>query len=385
MVSAGDTDRGRWDSFDGLRAVLVMTVMIHHAEALFKGWSRPVVEAGWLPVDGFFVLSGFLIVDVLLRRTDRDGTFDIRAFLLRRLARLYPALLVVLGAIAVVATTLDHRPWRGVWPSLVSAASYVHNFSNGRVSPLLTEVGPMWSLSVEFQFYVAIAIALGAVVLVASPPRSRARPLVVGTVFGIGLASAVGRARLGVQAFPRSYLTTPFRLDGLAAGVLLALAVRSGLVARTPRAAVTGAGIVALGALLAITFTMGVFDSITYTWGIAAGVVASTVVVAWLVRDPGSALARALSTPLLVALGRRSYAAYLWHQTVFLALFRHTDLGGWSVGITGFAITGVLADATYRVVERPVLSWTGRWATAPGRRRRPATGLLSREGPEPAA
>ena len=384
MVPAGALDRGRWNSFDGLRAVLVMTVMVHHAESLFKGWLRPAVEAGWLPVDGFFVLSGFLIADVLLRGADRDGTFDLRAFLLRRLAPLYPALLVVLAAIALVATTLDHRPWRDVWPSLVSAASYLHNFSNGRVRPLLTEVGPLWSFSIEFQFYVAVGLA--AAVLVSSPHRGRARPLVVGAVAGIGVASAVGRARLGVQAFPRSYLTTPFRLDGLAAGVLLALAVRAGLLARLTRVAIAVAGLVAIGGAVAITLTMGVFDSVTYTWGIAAGVVASTVVVAWLVRDPSSPVARGLSIAPLVALGRRSYSAYLWHQTVFLALFRHTDLGGWGVGIVGFAITGVLADITYRLVERPVLSWSGQWASAPGRRRRRvATSGFSREGPEPAA
>lgn len=365
--------------------MLVMTVMVHHAESLFKGWSRPVVEAGWLPVDGFFVLSGFLIADVLLRRVDHDGTFDFRAFLVRRLARLFPALLVVLAAIAVVATTLDRRPWRDVWPSLVSAASYLHNFSNGRVSPLLTEVGPLWSLSIEFQFYVAVAVAVAAAMLIPPASRARARPLVVGVIVGIGVASAVGRARLGVQAFPRSYLTTPFRLDGLAAGVLLAIAVRTGWLARVPRVAIATAGLAALGGAVTITFTMGVFDSVTYTWGIAAGVVASTVVVAWLMRDPHSPVARGLSIAPLVALGRRSYSAYLWHQTVFLALFRHTDLGGWGVGLVGFAITGVLADISYRLVERPALSWCNRWVTAPGRRRRVTAPGFSREGPEPAA
>src|SRR5262245_16922086 len=93
----------RLDHFDGLRAVLVLAVIAHHMDATFKGWVQPVFKAGWLPVDGFFVLSGFLIMTALLREHRDRGTIDVPRYQFRRLARVYPALLVVLASVGVVA------------------------------------------------------------------------------------------------------------------------------------------------------------------------------------------------------------------------------------------------------------------------------------------
>src|SRR6266508_4036471 len=160
----------RWVPFDGLRAILVMGVMAHHVEWTL-GDTTPIFEAGWLPVDGFFVLSGFLITTLLLREFDGTGSLDLARFYARRMARLYPALLVVLAAIGIVAVAVDDHPYSDVWPSLASAASLGHNFNYRSVSPLLTEVGPFWSLDIEFQFYVVFPLVALVLLGMRATPR----------------------------------------------------------------------------------------------------------------------------------------------------------------------------------------------------------------------
>lgn len=339
----------RWLAFDGLRAIFVMGVMAHHVEWTL-GHTTPVFRAGWLPVDGFFVLSGFLITNALLRQYESNGTIDIVGFLARRFARLYPALLVVLGCVSVVAVVADGRPWSEVWPSLASAASLGHNFNYRSVSPLLTEVGPFWSLSIELQFYVVLpVIALG--LLAWQAPRR----VWVGVLVGVMALSAIWRARLGVERFPDSYLWTQVRLDSLTWGVLIALAWHWTWLHAIAPSTVRIVGSTSIVALIGLYFTMGGFDAATYDWGITVAGVASAGLVAYLLLLPGSRLATALSWRPLVELGRRSYSAYLWHQTVFLFLMRHTASGPWTRPVIGFVLTFALADVTYRCVERPVL------------------------------
>ena len=337
--------------------MLVLAVMAHHMEATFKGWVQPVFKAGWLPVDGFFVLSGFLIMTALLREHRDRGTIDVARYQFRRLARIYPALLVVLAAIAVVAMTADRRPLADVLPSLASAASWGHNFGYRSVSPLLTEVGPLWSLSIELQFYVVFPL-LAAALLTWRTSRMRWVTLLVGVI----AVSAGGRALLGVERFPDSYLWTPVRLDSLMWGVLLALALEWGWLQLVPRRLAQTVVVAACAVLVTLYLNSGALDAATYQWGIAVAGIASAALVGFLVIRPDGALAAALRWSLLVALGRRSYSAYLWHQAVFMFLFRHTAAGPWARPLAGFAITFVLADLTYRFVERPTLAWARRRA-----------------------
>jgi peptidoglycan/LPS O-acetylase OafA/YrhL len=370
-VTDGDATERRWIPFDGLRALLVIGVMAHHVE-WDLGDTTPIFEAGWLPVDGFFVLSGFLITIALLREFEVRGTIDIAAFLARRLARLYPALLAVLGAIAIVALVADDRPFGDVWPSLASAASLGHNFNYRGVSPLLTEVGPFWSLGIEFQFYIVFpAIALG---LLAWGASRRAWLTLLAAVI---VASATWRAMLGVERFPDSYMWTHVRLDSITWGVMIALAMSWGGLQRVPARVVRAAAAASVIALVWIYLNLGGFDARTYDWGIAVAGLASAGVVAALLLLPGSAMARLCSWRPLVELGKRSYSAYLWHQTVFLFLVRHTSIGrrfrpdgdrDWAVGLAlafvGYAVTFLLADLTYRCLERPVLARSRRWSAA---------------------
>jgi len=347
----------RYLPFDGLRAIFVMGVMAHHVEWTL-GDTTPIFEAGWLPVDGFFVLSGFLITTLLMREYDRTGAVDLARFYARRMARLYPALLVVLGAIGIAAVTVDDHPYADVWPSLASAASLGHNFNYRGVSPLLTEVGPFWSLGIEFQFYLVFPLVALALIAVKARPR-----VWVAVMLAIIVASATWRATLGVERSPDSYMWTPARLDSIGWGVLLGLALRWGWLNRVPAAVARVVGAASIVVLVSIYLTMGGFNPRTYDWGITVAGVASAGVVGFLLVVPGSLLATGLSWRPLVGLGRRSYSAYLWHQAVFLFMMRHTNDGPWTRPIIGFAVTFLLADVTYRFVEQPVLAWSRRWSS----------------------
>jgi peptidoglycan/LPS O-acetylase OafA/YrhL len=377
-VTDGDVTERRWIPFDGLRALLVMGVMAHHVEWNL-GDTTPIFEAGWLPVDGFFVLSGFLITNALIREFDVRGTIDIAGFLARRLARLYPALLAVLAAIAVVALVADDRPFGDVWPSLASSASLGHNFNYRGVSPLLTEVGPFWSLGIEFQFYIVFPfVALGLLTAGAS------RRVWLTVLVAVIVVSATWRALLGVERFPDSYMWTHVRLDSITWGVLIAVAMYWGRLQGAPARVVRAVAAASLVALVWIYLNLGGFDARTYDWGITVAGLASAGVVAALLLLPTSTMARLFSWRPLVELGKRSYSAYLWHQLVFLFLVRHTSVGqrfrpdgdrdwllGFGLAAVGYAVTFVLADLTYRFVEQPLLAWSRRWSAA-SRQSRPS-------------
>jgi peptidoglycan/LPS O-acetylase OafA/YrhL len=346
-----DPKGSRLAHLDGLRAVLLLGVMAHHLEATFKGWVQPVFKAGWLPVDGFFVLSGMLITTALLREHAATGTIRVARYQLRRLVRIYPALLVVLAAIAVLAVGVDRRSLGDVLPSVSSAASGVHNYNFRRVSPLLGEVGPLWSLSVELQFYVVFPVVAAALLIWRAPRR-----LWVVLLAAVIAASAAGRSALGVERFPDPYLWTHVRLDSLAWGVLVAIAVDWGWLGRigphTGRLLVAAAG----ATLFVMYFSLSGLDAATYRWGIAVAGPASAVVVCHLLLRPGGRLAATLALRPVAALGRRSFAAYLWHQPVFLLLARHVGGAAWTRSFAGFAATFALADLTHRLVEIPTLS-----------------------------
>jgi peptidoglycan/LPS O-acetylase OafA/YrhL len=191
------------------------------------------------------------------------------------------------------------------------------------------------------------------------------------------VVSVTWRAALGVERFPDSYMWTHVRLDSITWGVLIALAMQWGWLSRITARTIWMVAAVSMAVLAWVYLNLGGFDARTYDWGITAAAVASAGVVTTLLVLPGSSMARTLSWPPLVELGKRSYSAYLWHQTVFLWLVRHTSIGqrfrpngdrDWALGlgiaVVGFAITFVLADLTYRFVERPVLAWSRRWSAA---------------------
>jgi peptidoglycan/LPS O-acetylase OafA/YrhL len=358
---------------DGLRALAVIAVIVYHGN---PSWLR----GGFLGVEVFFVISGYLITMLLLSEHRRSGSIGLKHFWFRRARRLLPAvfaLLFVVSAVSVlfVRDELDRLKGDLVasltytmnWHLIVGGTSYFDQFQR---PPLLRH---LWSLAVEEQFYL-----LWPLLIVALLALFRKRPdRLFGAMLALALSSAVLMALLYRPIDPsRGYYGTDTRICGLLLGCCLALVWHPRQLAagvppvRARSVTIAGvAGILALVALCALSSERGAF---LYRGGFVLVDVASLAVIA-AVAHPGVRFGRKLGIPLLVYLGVRSYSIYLWHWPVFALTRPGVDLhwGPVPVFILRVAVTLVLADLSFRLVEAPIRSgaigrWTARWRASDG-------------------
>lgn len=348
-------------ALDGLRAVAVIGVVLFHGGV---SW----VPGGFLGVDVFFVLSGYLITTLLLRERVATGRVDLRQFWLRRLRRLLPAVLLLIGVLGVTAPFLVEPVQRAsVRGDGLAALAYVANwrfvlteqsYFAGVPSPLRH----LWSLSVEEQWYLVFPVVVALALRSARPSARRVRPFLVGLVLAAA-ASAVWMAHLtsGPVEVSRAYYGTDARAHSLLVGAILAVAAAQWPLHQARRA-LSVAGAAGAAVVVAAFALVGEADRWMYRGGFLALAVATAGVVAAVAvpRRPG-VLARALSVRPLVAVGKVSYGLYLWHWPVDVALTpARTGLDGhaWWEAPALFALrTGVAAAftvASYRWVEQPV-------------------------------
>lgn len=329
---------------DGLRMIAVLAVIFYHAG--FPGFG-----GGYVGVDIFFVISGFLITAIIAREIDA-GKFTYREFYERRARRILPALFAVCAASAIAAWfLLSPGQMRHFGQSLVATMGFGANIyfylTSGYFSPAIHTLPliHMWSLAVEEQFYVVFPIVL---VLVARfAPRTRLALVVA--IFVVSLA-----ASLAVQASHplENFYLVPLRAWELMAGSLLALEearVRT-WVARHRAAA----DAVAWAGLAAMVLPVALYSDQTVFPGLAAvPVVLGTA--AFIGASTGGGRARALmALRPFVYIGLISYAAYLWHQPLFA--FAQIWKGGalaMPVKIALIVATLALASLSLVIVERP--------------------------------
>jgi peptidoglycan/LPS O-acetylase OafA/YrhL len=330
-----------WAGLDGLRGIAVLAVVVFHGSL---GWS----VNGYVGVDVFFCLSGFLITKLLLDEHERTQSVDLRAFYLRRVLRLFPALVATTIGVLALGVAIG-EPGR-VAPGALAALAYYANWwlYTGHSALLLEHT---WTLSLEEHFYFVWPLLL---VLMLS--RSRARRLLGGGGVVLLLALMTLHWPAGIDAVRASYL----RGAPIVWGCLLALALhrwRSGPdSARTQRLA----GLAAMPALLLLLVIMVVPDRLPARWmtGVTSipGLLA-VLVVTGVVLAPGSRVAGALSWPALTWVGRRSYGLYLYHFPI-ISVFLHQvpyPAGRTGRAAAGMALSVLVAAASYRWLEQPFL------------------------------
>ncbi|KSW14469.1 acyltransferase family protein [Cellulomonas sp. B6] len=376
---------------DGVRAVAVVAVLLYH---LGLPWAR----GGFLGVDVFLVLSGYLVGTLVLQEVESTGRFRTGRFLLRRVRRLVPALLVLLVAVAGVGLLVRDTltTLRG---DLVAALTYTSNWwqvAADRTYFELTGRPPLlqhlWTLAVEGQFYLLMPVFA---VLLLRVGRVRAGRVAA----ALALASTVWMAVLALRAgMPvphdptRVYVGTDTRAAGLLLGVAAATVWRpwrtwtSGATWRAERgdpvrrfeagvADVLG-GAALVGVLVCVVL-VDEYSTTLYRGGFLAFAALALVLVG-AAADPAGMLGRALGRQPLRWLGERSYAIYLWHWPVLTLLRPEQDLSlpGASEDLLRVGVTLLLAEASYRWVERPVrrgaLGRLVRRARTPGPQRRRA-------------
>lgn len=348
---------GYMRGLDGLRALGVLAVLVYHAEA---GW----LPGGFLGVELFFVVSGFLITTNLLAEMRDSGRLDVRRFWMRRARRLLPAAFALIAA-TLVATLLflpgEVAALRGDalagfgyvsnWFLIVDDQSYFESL--GRPSLLRH----LWSLAVEEQFYIAWPLVM---LLLGRMRRWGALSLIV--IAAAGSTGLMAYLYDPVGDPSRIYYGTDTRVAGLLIGAALAFLWESGWVraqlVRAPGVAVDVAGVGALTAVAYAFWRIGEFDASLYRGGFAAFGLLSAVLIMVAVH-PRSGLSRwVLARQPMRWIGLRSYSIYLWHWPVFMLTRPQLDvqIDGLELLAVRLAIVVALAEISYQLVETPFRS-----------------------------
>src|SRR5215204_689742 len=363
---------------DGLRAIAVMAVLLYHADL---SW----IPGGFLGVEVFFVISGYLITALLLAEWHQKGRISLKDFWLRRARRLLPALYVLLVVTLGYSVVFLPGEVAGLRDDAIAAVGYVTNWflvlgresyfeSVGRPSLLQH----LWSLAVEEQFYLIWPIVLAVGLGVRTSYRRQKLILIV--ALAGAAASAVAMALMytpGVDP-SRVYYGTDTRATGLLCGAALAFlwspadkyrtsdkwALRRGLGPGWLRRRWWPAlpllldilGVAALAALVLFCLHLGEFEPLLYRGGLVAVALATALLIAVAVHPKSWVVSRLLGSAPMRWLGVRSYGIYLWHWPVFMVTRPELDVpfGGLPLLAVRLSITILLADLSYRLVETPI-------------------------------
>ncbi|MEX2532857.1 MAG: acyltransferase family protein [Nitriliruptoraceae bacterium] len=344
---------------EGLRAVAVLLVLGYHA-------GIPQLAGGFIGVDVFFVISGFLITGILLKEVERTGTLNLASFYSRRARRLLPASSVVLlASAAVTVAVIPVTRWVTIAWDLVTSALYVTNWrlAGQAVDYLAADVAPspvqhFWTLAVEEQFYVVWPLLLLVLVQL---HRRTGWPLRQLLLTGIGVlagASLLWSVQLTFASPSRAYFVTTTRIWELAIGAMLAFGI--GRAADLP---VLVSKLLAAGGLLAIFYAAFTFDATTAFPGAAALIptLGAAAVIAAGAGHITPGVSRLLTNRPMTAIGGLSYSLYLWHWPLLVGAREIWAEPGQPLpvmlGVVVVIASGVPAWLTFRLIERPIHHW----------------------------
>lgn len=352
----------RYPALDGLRALAIGGVLAYHL-----GWAA--LPGGYLGVDLFFVLSGFLITRLLLAERLATGSVRLRAFWGRRAKRLLPGLFLVLGALAVAAivvpSVLDPSRLQGDglaalfyyanWHFLLAHQSYFGQV--GLPSPL----EHTWTLSIEEQFYLLWPLVLSGLAALAGRRGRAGRELAASLLVPVGLLAAGSLVAMtlvydGGKGLEAAYFGTECRAFELLFGALAALWLESrpagGPLGRPGRSRLVAA--LGLAGLAGVLAAMALITPGRFAFSGGIGLVdlgAVLLVLACLVAGPVRAL---FSLSPLRLVGQASYEIYLWHWPVIVFCEGELHLAGAARVIFVLGVTGLLAFGSYFLVDRPL-------------------------------
>ncbi|MCG7258578.1 MULTISPECIES: acyltransferase family protein [unclassified Corynebacterium] len=372
---------------DGLRGLAVLAVVIYH----FFG---DVLPGGYLGVDLFFVLSGFLITSLLVREYRVNNTISLKDFWIRRFRRILPAALVTLFIVTAIVTAIGGDIAVGIREQFLGTLFFVNNWTQIATSQSYFAENEVqvfahyWSLAVEEQFYIIWPlVTLGIFVftqrrLHRSPRRV---PMLMTALLAVLSAAAMALLFTPGEDPTRVYYGTDTHAFGLLIGAFLSLAVTS--TRNDPRVdswpsagkfEARAAG--AIGALALIGYViqllfMGDALAVTYQGGLLLTSVLGVLMIWGVIRETGP-LTWVFRTNVMRWLGQRSFSLYLWHWPVIMILRALFDADGhmdhkWILGLVAVPIALLISEISYQHVENPFRrrgykqTWKDYWASRP--------------------
>ncbi|MEQ3550478.1 acyltransferase family protein [Pseudonocardia nematodicida] len=333
---------------DGVRAIAVLAVLAYHLDL---GWAA----GGFLGVEVFFTLSGFLITQLLVAELYRRGRVDVATFVRARARRLLPALVVAVVGILVAFRVVAPESGPDLREHAVFSLLYLQNWHlllagvpYGEPSPLLH----LWSLSVEAQLYLVWPVVFVGLLAFLRPRTAAVVTLAAGVLSAVVLA-----ARFDPDGGGLAYYATDGRASGFLVGAALALVWRPEAWShrRSPlaRNAVDAYGAAALVVLLGELVVASEFDAGLYGSGgfLRTGLLTAVVIAA--ATRTGGPIAGLLGNRVLTAVGTRSYGLYLYHWPVFV-LFRDVGWAPLPRDLAALGVTVLVTELSYRCLELPV-------------------------------
>jgi len=371
---------------DGLRALAVIAVMIYHAS---PDW----LPGGFLGVEVFFVISGYLITLLIVAENERSGRLDLKSFWIRRARRLLPALFAMLALVVIYTAVFVPDALGQLRGDVIAALTYVTNWYQiwqGQGYTAAGDFAPLrhlWSLAVEEQFYLIWPLVMLLLLSRGSRRVVRATGWMLGAAFLTIVLMAVafqpGRVvdcavtpeqfwQIGDRCISKVdtlYLSTITRSGGLLAGAAFALVWRPVALMRSPlrnRAFIVDIaaliGLVGLGAMTWLVFLMGPngADPVLFRGGFLVAGVLTLMVLAG-VTHQRSLSGPIIGNPVLLWIGIRSYGLYLYHWPIYQAIRK---VAGNPLTVPQFIVamilTVLITEASFRLIETPIREGTWR-------------------------
>jgi len=357
---------------DGIRGIAIIFVLLHHQLA-------PVsLTGGFLGVDLFFVLSGFLITSLLLGEFRRSATISVKNFYIRRLLRLGPALALYLAASVLVTY---HNQLIDLRRQLKLVAIAVFYSTNWRMAfgwdTNLDPTAIIWSLSIEEQFYLVWPL-----LLLACLALKVRRQLIVAGLVAVILAILAHRYLLFAAGadLTRLYYGTDTRADSLLVGCVFAFMNVTGAGSRT-KSWLNLAGVCSAASLIFLVLTINFSDGFLYRGGFTGVAVLSGMVILVAANSPPRVLSWVLRWQPLRWFGTISYGLYLWHWMVVKNV-SFSSLGGWDPWAKLALAVGISA-ASFYLVEKPFNKLKNRFSTGSSASRDTATTNVRDEARSP--